>query len=171
MKWFWDRFLIEGDQLYDYMIKNYENMFDGKLIKHFTIRDGIYGYSDDTIKINEKYGIDIENQLIGWIQKEFNEKRLFQKIDWKPFRDQFNLSSMYFAYRKLFQYRNYYFQFIMETNCTIDNCKYCENDEIRSHFGLAIYGWKDDNSEILQPTENIKIPKDNIMPEIDWIYK
>jgi hypothetical protein len=87
---------------------------------------------------------------------------------------------MYFAYRKLFQYKHYYFQVAMETFCEIDECKYCrhtkdvyfeECEENSQHFILALYGWKIETSDKLQPYNKILIPDDNIMPYDDWIYQ
>jgi hypothetical protein len=42
MKYHWDKFLVEGAELFDNMVNNIENMIDGESIKHFRIRDGIY---------------------------------------------------------------------------------------------------------------------------------
>ena len=34
---FWKQFLVEGDKLYEYLINNFDDMFDGDKIKHFDI--------------------------------------------------------------------------------------------------------------------------------------
>ena len=40
----WDEFLAKGDDMFEYMIHNYDSMFNTNMcIKHFNIRDdGIY---------------------------------------------------------------------------------------------------------------------------------
>ena len=63
----WDRFLIEGDILFNYMIHNFENIFDGDLIKYFNICNGIYNLNDEPIEIKDKYSNDLQKELIIWI--------------------------------------------------------------------------------------------------------
>jgi hypothetical protein len=174
MKFCWDRFLKEGEELFNYMIHNFDDMFDGNKIKHFDIRYE-YIYDEGTQEIKERYGEDIQKELIPWIKKEFESNELINSTSWKPFRDQYTLSDMYFGYRKLFQFKHYYFQLAMESECDLDDCKYCINDTNKiifsPHFCLALYGWKDESSDILQPYNKVKIPLDNIMPESDWVYQ
>jgi hypothetical protein len=72
---------------------------------------------------------------------------------------------MYLGYRKLFRYRHYIFQLSMES-------KYSKSNYIESviipHFCLALYGWKEDNSDMLQPYGDTIIPIDNIMSQEHW---
>ena len=101
----WDKCIIEGDGLFDYMIHNFEAMFNGKSIKHFNIIPGLYtsfGHTDD---ITEKYGEDIQKELIIWIKNELTTNNFFVKKDWKPFRDPSMYTCIYLGYRKLFVYR------------------------------------------------------------------
>ncbi len=79
MKHLWDRFLIEGEYLYNYMIINFENMFDRNIIKHFCINDGIYRHIKDTDKMNNEMADNIQKELFPWIKKEYQEGRLFDK--------------------------------------------------------------------------------------------
>jgi hypothetical protein len=37
MDLFWDEFLIEGNELFEHMTTNFENMFDHRGIKHFLL--------------------------------------------------------------------------------------------------------------------------------------
>jgi hypothetical protein len=172
MTFFWDEFLMEGDMLFNYMKDNFETMFDGDTsIKHFNIRGGIYQLLEEaedvfqeTIKL--KYGNDIQTKLICWIKDELKSNRLFEKTLWKPFRNQELLTHMYFGYRQMFQYNQYYFQLALERKC--GECEYCETEESTIHFDLAIWGWKDESCETLLPYKEVTIVSDNRMPERYW---
>jgi hypothetical protein len=168
----WKEFLEEGDELYSYMIHNFEEMFDGdSIIKHFDVRDFYCNGFNHADIIIDKYYTDIQTELILWIKKEYIEGRLVDKTQWKPFRD-YDLIEMYHGYKKLFQYKQYYFQLGMETLCMIDNCIYCNpnSDTDNKHFILEIYGWKETEEDILYPYR-YTIPSDNIMPEKHWEIK
>ena len=170
MKESWKRFLVEGDNLYNYMINNFENMFDENTIKYFCIVNGIYRNIKDTDKLTEEYGDEIEKELIPWIRNELKEGRLFDKTLWKPFRNQCQLLDMYYGYRILFTYKEYIFQLAVE-----DYCDFYENNnkriDDRACFVLALYGWKDKDSDMLQPYNDSVIPNDNIMPQKHWIHQ
>jgi hypothetical protein len=174
----WDEFLEEGEQLHNYMINNFDNMFDENKIKHFSIRDDYYANINYGKNIMIEYNKDIQIELIPWIRKEFKEGRLFNKEFWKPFRD-YNLVDMFYGYKYLFQYKHYYFQLAMETYCELyyDEpypCKYCDNlneDDISPHFCLELYGWIDNKYDKLQPWNRILIPENNIIPETYWNIK
>jgi hypothetical protein len=60
---------------------------------------------------------------------------------------------MYLGYRTLFQYRHYYFQLVIsaDRDGDIDDCIYCKNNESLIHFDLALYGWKENGKEKIQP--------------------
>jgi hypothetical protein len=76
---------------------------------------------------------------------------------------------MVLGYRKMFQYKQYYFQLAIDARCGICiNCNYCKKEEYNKHFILALYGWKDDDHDKLQPDDAIVIPNDNIMPDYYW---
>jgi hypothetical protein len=178
MSFFWHVFVEEGEKLYNYLINNYNKMLDKDNIPHFYIRNWYY-YIEDIDNIYESYGEDIEKELLTWIQNEYKENRLFNRELWKPFRGNHTSYEMFNGYRKLFQYKHYYFQLGIEPRCENDDdkCIYCIDYSNRSrvqiipHFYLALYGWKKDNSDMLQPYEKVKIPLDNIMPERDWKLK
>ncbi len=177
---FWSKFLLQADELYNYMINNFDTMFEvNSIIKHFEIREGYYLYITDLEELTSTYGEDIQKNLIPWIKKEKEENRLFDKTLWKPFRDQEYLSFMYYGYRKLFQYKHYYFQLVMESECIDENCKYCiaactvnpSSIVLNQHFGLALYGWKAKDSDMLQQNTDVKIQDDNMMAERHWIMQ
>jgi hypothetical protein len=189
----WDRFINEGDILFNYMIHNFDKMFDGKLIiKHFDIESGFFGLFDYIDDIKEQYNDNIQQELIHWIQKEFNNKELFQETNWRPFRDQDILTCMFLGYRRMFQYKHYIFQLILNSSCeNCDVCNYCKNNEDctlsepsserempsgersspeGTHFGLSFYGWKDKDYMKLQPYNNMSLSDDNVIPEQFWLY-
>jgi hypothetical protein len=173
----WNNFIIEGDILYDHMINNFESLFNENKIKHFNIRDGIYWYIANTNRIYELYGDNIQIELVPWIKKELEENRLFDRKLWKPFRDSYSISDMYYGYRKLFQYKCYYFQLSLLTSCSLYECNICDLTDDKyclensKHFELALYGWKDDNSNMLQPIHKVEISTDNMMHEKHWLYQ
>ena len=168
---FWDRFLEEGDKLFNYMINNFKEMFEDEThIRHFIIRDGFYGCIEDKEKLMNNYQDNIQKELIEFIKKEYEEESLFDKTNWKPFRDSYYLSEMYFGYKKLFKFKHYYFQLAIDIECDIDNCRYCVTQYI-PHFVAALYGWIDDTTDKLQPYKKVTILSDNIMPKNHWLYK
>ena len=164
----WDKFLKEGDGLFVWMTQNYETMIDGDKIKHFDIRYGTYLVMDEEeeIKVKLLYGDEIQKEIIPWIKNEYESGRLFEKTNWKPFRDQYLLTHMYFGYKYTFKFKNYYLQIALDSACGI--CEYCKKSMSRIHFELALYGWKEDNKEKIQPDNEVILPTDNIMPEWYW---
>lgn len=72
----------------------------------------------------------------------------------------------------MFQYKEFYFQLTLDSYYPFDaglkNGEYNKYDWVC--FNLALYGWKEDDKEKLQPDGDI-IPPDNIMPEGYWNLK
>jgi hypothetical protein len=120
--------------------------------------------------VKDKYLDIIQPELIYWIQNEFNENRLFDNNNWKPFRDRYEIDLMYLGYNKLFQYEQYYFQLAIESDIWDDivDCKYCKNGDSLIHFELALYGWKDEKFDKIQPYNEFIINLDCMMPEKEW---
>jgi hypothetical protein len=160
MVYLWEEFLIEGDELFNYMKDNFETIFDGdEIIKHFDITYGLYDLGDKAKELNKQYSKEIQKELIPWIQNELKEGRLLDNTYWKPFRHAIYIEYMRLGYRKIFQYKNYYLQLSLEESCGI--CNYCNKDDVnRTHFELALYGWKDDG--------RFRISEDNMLPESFW---
>jgi hypothetical protein len=175
----WDSFLRDGDELYEYLTKHFEDLFDGNKIKHLTILDEYYPNIIDLNTFIQGHLQNIEKELTPWIRNELEENRLFDKSLWKPFRNYKRFEYMYYGYRKLFKYKNYYLQIAMKSDCELDECIYCDQlcessiyynyDIPINHFDLVLYGWKDDTSDMLQPRNKLIIPCDNMMEESDWI--
>jgi hypothetical protein len=165
----WDEHIIEGNKLFDYMTQNFESFFNGETVKHFNIIPGLYtsfGHTDD---ITEKYGEDIQKELIIWIKNELTNNNFFVKKDWKPFRDPSMYSCIYLGYRKLFTYRQYYFQVAVEPECSDrSKCIYCIQNENPIHFELVYYGYKEkEENNKLQPFGYITVLNNNV-PEDFW---
>jgi hypothetical protein len=142
------------------------NKEDGS-IKHFDMRYmsyGMVGYYEEVFK---EHGQEIHDAILPCIHEEYRSGRLLNKEDWKPFRDQLNLTHMYYGYRKLFMYDKYYLQLTMDEGCFTmpDNqslicCPY---------FEVALYGWKDGEKDYLAfDDEYMKMPEDMRMPEMHW---
>lgn len=171
----WKAFLEKGDNLYVYMIHNYHNMFDGNNIKHFNLEELYQGgtlYGEDFFL---EYKNDIHSNVCLWIKNEFEEKELLNKMLWKPFHCSDNPNNMYYGYRKLFRYKNYYFQLSIGETCFADECIYCKrrNSSMLDviHFYLLLYGWVTDNSINLMPYHNLTLEENNLISEYYWNLK
>lgn len=166
MPYDWDQCITEGQKSFDYMIKHFYEMFDETTINNFYIRyatnDMISYYEDVTLK----YNTDIQIALIPWIKKEFEEKRLVNNTNWKPFRDAHDYNDMYLGYNKLFQYKQYYFLVALESGCVCEECIPINTCGHPPCFELALFGWKEDGSEKVQPYNIVII--DSVIPEKYW---
>lgn len=170
----WDRFVVEGDELFEYMTHNFETLFENTRIKHFNIRDDkIYDLGRDEIMDN--YNQELEDTTLQWIREEQKAGRLFQKDLWRPVRDSYLLTSMYLGYRKIFQFKHYVFQLAFETDCEKYPCEDCdalEDDYYpEGHFTLSYMGWKEEGKEALQPKNRIVFLEDNFIPKWYWDLK
>lgn len=167
----WEGFLEEGDEYFKYLVEHYDTMIneEKKTITHFTVREGMYGLDEYVNKIKETDLDDIENQIIPWIIKERESNNLFDKLNWKPFRDHDTFTTMFFGYKKMVKYKKYWFQFAIDWICG-NNCK-CGDNNTHPHFVVALYGWEDEAHTQLQPYNNFPIPVDNKMPEDYWFLE
>jgi hypothetical protein len=167
----WEELVKEGEALFDYMITNFDSMFDDKSrIKHFDIENGDYGLTCYVDEIKEKHFDSIQTALICWIKHELDINELFKNNNWKPFRDQEMLTTMFLGYRKMFEYKQYYFQLAIDDWC--GDCSYCkENENTAIHFELELYGWLDKDTNILQPYYHDIVLSDKIMAEKYWNIK
>jgi hypothetical protein len=165
----WEDCLKEGEEAFQYMIHHYDDMLDGDRVKHFDIWYATYwmqSYYDD---VKALYGKEIQVELAPWIKNEFESKRLFEPTLWKPFRDGDSPNYINMGYKKLFVYKNYYFQLQIETTCS--DCVDCERNENPIHFDIALYGWKDEHSDKVLPYNDVSVLPDYMMPERDWSRK
>lgn len=166
----WDVFLIHGELLFNYLIHNFESMINRDLsIIDFEIVDRQRRFAYEIDKINEIYYDNIQKELEIWIMNEYKNNKLFEKNNWKPFRDLELMTDMFLGYKYMFQYKQYYFQLAIESNYFISENTMNNNT---AHFELVLYGWKNEQSEKLQPDDKvIIISPDNIMPERYWEIK
>lgn len=149
------------------MIHNFENMFDGDTIKHFDMRHAtsytLYCYED----VNEKLNHEIQIPLIEWIKKEYENNRLFEVSNWRAFRVVHEYNDIYTGYNKLFKYKQYYFQLVIEDHwCDSFECRYCPKESNRIHFEVALFGWKE--NDILEPDKIYNIEDDDMICKRFW---
>jgi len=164
----WDACIAEGNKSFTYMINNLDDMFDKDSIKHFDIR---YATSDCIIyynNIRDKYLNTIQHTLIQWIYNEHTCGRLYEQTNWKPFRDVNDYTEMYLGYKKLFLYKEYYFQLAIEYRCECDECIYCITEKNRIHFELGLYGWRNNCNNLLDPDKRYSIELDDIICRKFW---
>jgi hypothetical protein len=174
MSFYWDEFLDEGDELHKYMTDNFISMFDGDTkIKHFYIKNEFL-QDIGAEKVNEEHGEEIQKELIVWIKNELEEETIFEKENWKPFRDRYTLTDMYLGFKKMFVFKDHYFQLILENYCQTNTCTYCKSEEDQENstfFALSYYGWTDDKIITLQPYNDVVVMQDNILPYLYWSRK
>ncbi len=167
----WDIIARLADELFDYLLHNYDKLLDGDhTIKHFIIEEYLYDVFDFHDEFIESYG-DIQKALVPWIRNEFSYNELLNIDNWKPFRDQNARVDMFLGYRKLFKYRQYYFQLSFQKGSQCTDCFYCKNGDSGVYLGLMLYGWKDNNNDDIQPMNFVNIPDDNWLPDSFWNKK
>jgi hypothetical protein len=144
-----EQLLKRGNELYQAMISNFDEIFDGDHIRHFRVRSiGVYDLGSE--KVMEEHGDNIKKELLLWIDNEYKGGDLFVISNWRMCHDRYSSSYMYIGYKKLFQFKNYYFGLLFNTICMKDikDCIYCMKHEYGKtfdkeyHFQLLLYGWK-----------------------------
>ena len=159
-----DKYIEESKHLFEYMIHNYKDMFDGNILKHFDIWYTTWWMQSYYEEVSNKIGGDIQTELVPWIRNEMESGRLIEPKYWKLFHDSDSFNDIYIGYKKLFFYKYYYFQLTIES--THSDCIYCERKDNPIHFQLALYGWKDKQTNKVQPYNEICIEPERMMPEI-----
>jgi len=160
----WKIVAEEGQDLFDGLIRKFENMFDGEdKVKHFDVGYRWCRLRDAADEIREKYSNQIQRELVQWIKKEFQTNELFKIENWKPYRNPYEIEFMFLGYRKLFQYKHCIFQLILLYDCDMYNCKYCDKEDYGGHFSVVLYSVRDINVH--------SVLDDNIIPESDWVIK
>jgi hypothetical protein len=176
-----DRFLKKGEELFNTMCLNLKDMLE---LKHFDIFDitNFQNYNSSALKETDAHLI--LPLLSAWLQEEI--KGLIDHVLWRPFRCNYN--DMYYAYKKLFRYKHYYFQLIIDTDgeaeekcdflvkCTDYNmqhstkydanysskydtqCSNCGNVH-HIHFSLMMRGWRD--NQLLPGKKLVEDPEEH----------
>jgi hypothetical protein len=163
----WKRFLEEGEELYTHLTTHFEDLFeaDGS-IRRFDMRFTSYLTSGYYEEVHNECGEQVHREIIPWIREEHASGRLFCKENWKPFRDQLCFTDMYYGYRKIFCFHDFfYFQLVLE-DITFDTEEGDYVGEIV--FQVALYGWKENGMEKKQPKERMNFEEDMMMPEQYW---
>jgi hypothetical protein len=167
MPWDWEACVKQGEESFEYMVNHFHDMFKGegeeKRIKELSM-----GYTDTYTniyyeKIADEYYEEFEKLLVPWIYQEFESKRLLERSQWKLFRDAETFIDICMGYRKLFLHKHYYFQLTIASYNRYDSIT---KDNI--YFELNLYGWKEENSDLLYPIKRVSIPLDMMMPDLDW---
>jgi len=123
----WEEFLKEGEELFQYMLHHYDDMFDGDCVKHFDIWYATWWMQTHYRDVKKLCGNDIQAELVRWIHLEAESNRLFDPNYWKPFRDGDTLIYMSLGYKKLFVYKGYYFQ--LQIEATHSYCIHCDRND------------------------------------------
>jgi hypothetical protein len=127
-----NRFIIEGDRLFTYMTENYESLFvDKKRIRHFYLRED-FDHETTIEEIQNKYIKELEQDLLVWIQNEHASGKLFQKELWDPVRYGYVVADMYNGYKRVFQFKHYFFRLAFESECELDDCLDCQPKRVCS---------------------------------------
>ncbi len=166
----WEPFLVKGEEWYQYMISHFEEFFDGNIIKHFTIRDEDM-YDIGSEEVLEKHGEEIHKELYKWIHNEHIEERLFIQSNWKPFYDNNSHNHMYFGYRHMFVYKQYYFQLLFDEFCQIDwgKCNTCKDTKKGYHYEILLYSIRNEDGTFYNSfVRNYDVLSDNLAPKKYW---
>ena len=106
----WRVLAEECDKLFEDFVPHYKNMLDGEdKIKHFCMKGRSWGLMEDVNEIREEIKDDIQRQLVPWIKNEFQKNDLTNIENWRPVRDFYLIIDVYLGYKKLFQYKHYFF--------------------------------------------------------------
>ena len=164
----WPDLLEEGERLHAHLLQHYEEMVGDTHMEHFDIHYTSTGTSCDAEYLSERYRDEIKEDIRPWIQEEHQSGRLFDRENWKPFRDAWDYTSMYYGYRHLFVYNGaVYFQLTIRDQA-VDG----PDGKLQWYilFEAALYGWKEEGSELLAPSGH-GVLEGNRMPDREWSWK
>lgn len=164
----WKLFLKEGEQIYEYLTCHFENMFESTgEIKRFDMRYMSYLTSGYYEEVMEECGQQVHKEIIPWIHEEHPSGRLFHKENWKPFRDPLRFTTMYYGYRKLFCFHDFFYFQLAVAKMKHDRPE--GGLETSFDFQVALYGWKERGIKNIQPDDQIILHDDRMMPERHWM--
>lgn len=157
----------DGEELYEYFIHHFDDLFEPTgAIRRFNMRYTWYDTMPFYEEVYKRCGKKVHREIILWIREEQRTGRLFDKKLWKPCLDQDSFHSIYYGYRKLFFFHDFfYFQLIIEHN-NYDTT----NREIKSCIVLqaGLYGWKEKGTDSMKPHDTIIMEKDMMIPDRYW---
>jgi hypothetical protein len=163
----YEEYLKESDVMFNYMIEQYEIIFENETIRDFYIYSGTGYISRINEELDDNHGPEIQKLLGKWIENERQNGDLFNKVNWKAFHYWFEHYSMYISYNKYFKYKQYYLKLALG-KCYIEPHYNLKGNKYLVSFGLILDGWKEDQHEMLQP-ENRSVPAaDDIIPDYYW---
>jgi hypothetical protein len=160
----WPDLLEEGERLHAYLLTHYDELMGAERMEHFDIYYTSYATACEYEYISKRYGSYVKEAIRPWIEEEYKSGRLFERDNWKPFRDQCDYVEMYYGYRPLFIFHDIlYFQL---TLC--DRVVDTPEGGLARYivFEAALYGWKEEGKEALVPDGQVLV--DNRMLERDW---
>lgn len=166
----WVRFEKESDELYEYLITYFDNLFEPTgAIKYFDMRYTSHRTYDLYEGVHKECGKKVHKEIIPWIHEERRSGRLFDKKNWNPFQDQDLPTRMYYGYRKLFFFHDFfYFQLVLEKTGHMT-----ANHKVKPSIDLqvGIYGWKEKGNDYVQPYDSMMVGVDCMIPEKYWYRK
>lgn len=170
----WPALLEEGERLHSHLLVYFDEMV-GERMKHFDIHYTSQGTSCNYEYVSDRYGAHIKEAIRPWILEEYKSGRLFERYQWKPFRDQCTYTRMYYGYRTLFVFHD-----ILYFQLTIRDQLVDQPDGTWGWciiFEAALYGWNDEGIPLTYSFREVRLKPDrqvltdNQMLEKDWIVK
>jgi hypothetical protein len=83
----WPDLLEEGERLHAHLLEHYDEMIGENHMYHFDIHYTSYSTSCEYEYISKRYLANIKDAIRPWIEQEYRSGRLFERDNWKPFRD------------------------------------------------------------------------------------
>jgi hypothetical protein len=163
----WSDLLEEGERLHAHLIQHFDQMIGENHMDHFDIHYTSQGTSCEYEYISDRYLTHIKEAIRPWILEQYVSGKLFERDQWKPFRDQCDYTSMYYGYRTLFVFHDIlYFQLTIR-----DRLVNLPDGTLGWYiiFEAALYGWKEEGKAGLVPDRQVLT--DDRMLEKDWVVK
>ena len=145
----WNENLTDGIHLFRDMIICFKELIYDDIIKHFAIR-GDYSDNNESEQIIKECGKSIQKCLIEWINNEKESGDIFERSNWKPYRDGCCCSDIIIVYNKKFIYKQWYFYLSFDRYCEIgsNTCNDCIDGKYSYNFNIVMYGIRNEHGEI-----------------------
>lgn len=183
---FWNKYMKYSLQFFTYMKEHLDEMLEGGTrITHFHSRESNWWHDRyNNIEFHETYSNEIHDALLSWIVKEWNDNRLLEVTNWKPFCAYRDDDECYLGYRILFPFRQFYLQLILDDKCDITLsattlCSDCRISDVCDtfyvHFSITIYGTQDgvvnDDSRYFLFNSKLEDLSNGMVPDMYWRKK